>query len=169
MKRLAIVCLALIAFALPVAGQPKFGVTTTTAPGVDFAKFKTYVWQSGIADVTDKTVHAAIIAAVDKELKALGLVLKTSGPSDVIVKYGALRRTDVQPSTKATGPEKPRTQIEVGSLMVIVLDGANSSKELWRGRVDKPIQVDMATMEATVNGAVTEIFAKYPTRIPKKK
>jgi hypothetical protein len=169
MKRLLIVCLALVAFSLPVAGQPKFGVTTTTAPGVDFAKFKTYAWESGIADATDKAVHAAILAAVDKELKALGFEKKAAGPSDVIVKYGTLRRVDVQPSTKATGPDATRAQVNVGSLMVVVLDGANSTKELWRGRIDKPIEIDMAKMEATVNGAVTEIFAKYPTRVPKKK
>jgi hypothetical protein len=167
MKRLSIVCLVLIAFALPLAGQPKFGVSSTAAPGTDFTKFKSYVWQSGW-DANDKTVHAAIVGAVDKELKALGFERKLSAPSDVIVKYATLRRIDVQPSTKATGPDLPRTQVDVGSLLIVMLD-PTTSKELWRGRIDKPIEIDMAKMEATVTGAVTEIFGQYPTRIAKKK
>jgi hypothetical protein len=167
MKRLSIVCLALVAFALPAAGQPKFGVTATAAPGVDFAKFKSYVWQSGW-DANDKTVHAAITGAVDKELKALGFERKASGPSDVIVKYASLRRIDVQPSTKATGAEAARSQIDVGSLLLLLLE-PGTGKELWRARIDKPIEIDMTKMDATVTGAVAELFTQYPTRLPKKK
>jgi hypothetical protein len=166
MKRLAIVCLVLLAFALPVAGQPKFGVTATADKSTDFTKLKTYVWQSGW-DANDKAVHAAITGAIDKEMKALGFEKKMSGPSDVIIKYATLRRIDVQPSTKATGPDMPRTQIDVGSLLLLMLDPA-TGKELWRARIDKPIEIDMAKMDATVTGAVTEIFAQYPTRIVKK-
>ena len=166
MKRLALVCLALITVALPLAGQPKFGVTATATPGTDFTKLKTYVWQSGW-DANDKTVHAAITAAVDKELKTLGFEKKSAGPSDVVVKYATLRRIDVQLSTKTIGADMPRTQIDVGSLLLVMLDPV-ASKELWRARVDQPIEIDMAKMEATVNGAVTAIFAQYPTRLKKK-
>ena len=166
MKRLALVCLVLIAFALPVAGQPKFGVTATADKATDFTKLKTYVWQSGW-DANDKTVHAAIVGAVDKEMKALGFEKKVSGPSDVIIKYATLRRIDVQPATKASGADLPRTQVDVGSMLLLMLDPA-SGKELWRARIDKPIEIDAAKMEATVTGAVTEIFTQYPTRIVKK-
>jgi hypothetical protein len=165
MKRLSIVCLALIAFALPVAGQPKFGVTSTADKGTDFAKLKSYVWQSGW-DANDKTVHAAIVGAVDKELKALGFEKKAAAPADVIVKYATLRRIDVQPSTSATKAVESRAQVDVGSLVVVFLDPA-SSKELWRVRVDKPIEIDAAKIVETVTGAVTEMFAQYPTRVKK--
>ncbi len=165
MKRLSIVCLALIAFALPLAGQPKFGVTSTADKGTDFAKIKTYTWKGGW-EANDKTVHAAIISAVDKELKALGFEKKDAGPTDVTLKYATLRRIDVQPNTSATKAEMPRTQIDVGSLLLVMMNPAGD-KELWRARIDQPIEIDMTKMPETVTGAVTAIFAQYPTRLKK--
>jgi hypothetical protein len=41
-------------------------------------------------------------------------------------------------------------------------------KELLRLRIDKPIDIAPDQMVATVNSVVTELFAKYPTRVPKK-
>lgn len=166
MKRLVIACLALIAFALPVAGQPKFGVTVTADKATDFKKFKTYAWQTGW-DAVDKKVHAQIVSAIDREMKALGLELKTTGPADVLVKYAALRRIDVQVSTKATGGEAPRNQVDVASLQVSMLE-PGTGKEVLHARLDKPVDIDPAKMEATINALVAEIFAQYPTRVVKK-
>jgi len=166
MKRLVLLAgFVLVALSLPLAAQPKYGVTVTADKATDFTKIKTYVWQSGW-DAPDKNVHAAIVAAVDKELKALGLEPKSSGPSDVIVKYAALRRIDVVTDMKAAA-NTPRQQIDVGSLVVVFLDPA-SKKELLRERIDKPIEIAPEQMLATVNSVVAEMFAKYPTRVPKK-
>jgi hypothetical protein len=38
---------------------------------------------------------------------------------------------------------------------------------LLRGRVDKPIEIDPAQLTTTINSAVADIFAKYPTRVKK--
>ncbi len=166
MKRLAsFVGLGLVALSLSVAAQPKYGATVTADKATDFTKIKSYVWQSGW-DANDKKVHTAIVGAVDKELKALGLELKASGPSDVIVKYASIRRIDVVTDMKSQA-NTPRQQIDVGSLVVVMLDPA-SKKELLRLRVDKPIDIDPAQVDATVTSAVGEMFAKYPTRVPKK-
>ena len=100
MKRLAVVGLALIAFALPVAAQTKYTATVTADKATDFTKLKMYVWQSGW-DANDKKVHAQIVAAIDRELKALGFKLKPAAPADVVVKYAVLRRIDVEVSSKA--------------------------------------------------------------------
>lgn len=166
MKRLLLTCLALVVLALPLAGQPKFGVTVTADKATDFKKFKTYVWQTGW-DSPDKKVHATIVGAIDRELKALGLELKASGPSDVIVKYAALRRIDVQASDKTLGPINARTQIDVASLLVTMLE-PGTGKELLHARLDKPVDIDPTKMDATVNALVAEIFAQYPTRVVKK-
>jgi hypothetical protein len=166
MKRLVmLVGFVLVALSLPVAGQPKYGITVTADKGTDFTKLKTYVWQSGW-DANDRKVHAAIVAAVDKELKGLGFELKASGPSDVIVKYAALRRIDVVADMKAEA-NTPRQQLEVGSLQIVMLD-PGTKKELLRARVDKPIEIDADQVIALVNSTVAEMFAKYPTRVPKK-
>jgi hypothetical protein len=167
MKRLVFVCLALVIFALPLAGQPKYGITSTADKATDFTKLKTYMWQTGF-DAADKNVHAALVAAVDKELAGLGFQKKSAAPSDVVVKYASLRRIDVQASTKTTGAANPaRSQVDVGSLQLQMLSSAGA-KELWKVRIDKPIDVDPAKMEATVGTVIAEIFAQYPTRIVKK-
>jgi len=164
MKRIAIVALMLFAFALPASGQTKYGATVMPDKATDFTKIKTYVWQPGW-DANDKKAHALIVAAVDRELKTLGLEKKTAGPSDVIVKYASLRRIDVDLTAKPV-PEQPRRQIDVGSLVVLMLDPA-SGKELLRARVDKQIELDPNQAEAIVNSAVAELFAQYPTRVKK--
>jgi hypothetical protein len=162
MKRLVIACLALIAFTLPVAGQPKFGVTVTADKATDFKKFKTYAWQTGW-DAVDKKVHGQIVAAFDRELKAVGLELKTTGPADVMVKYAALRRIDMQVSSKADAVRNP---VDVASL-VFTMSEPGTGKEVLHARLDKPIDIDPAKMEATINQLVAEIFVQYPTRTKK--
>jgi hypothetical protein len=166
MRRLVLLGLALVTFALPVFGQPKFGVTTKADKGTDFTKIKSYLWQPGF-DASGKA-HEEIVAAVDRELKTLGLEKKTSAPSVVIIKYSALRRTDVQVSTKATGADAARNTVEVGSLLIVMSQPGTSGKELWRARIDKPINVDPAKMAETIDGVVKDMFAHYPTRVAKK-
>ena len=166
MKRLALVAGLLATLTLPIAAQPKYTATVTADKATDFAKIKTYVWQSGW-EANDKKVHAQIVAAVDRELKALGLTLKPSGPSDVVVKYASLRRIDVQAnaSMQATASDV-RGQTEVGSLQVVMLQ-PGTGKELLRGRIDKPMELGAEQVEAAINAAVADIFAKYPTRVKK--
>jgi hypothetical protein len=156
--------LVLVALSLPVAGQPKYGVTVIADKATDFTKVKSYTWQSGW-DANDRKVHDAIVAAVDKELKALGLDKKTAAPSDVIVKYASLRRIDVVTDMKSEA-NTPRQQIDVGSLVVVFLN-PTSMKEVLRLRVDKPIEIAPDQAVATVNAAVADLFAKYPTRVAK--
>jgi hypothetical protein len=164
MNRRIVLALALALVALPIAAQPKYGVTVTADKGTDFKTIKTYVWQSGW-DANDRKVHTMIVGAIDKELKALGLERKSSAPADVVVKYAALRRIDVQVSTNV-GADVPRKQLDVGSLVVLMLQ-PGTSKELLRARVDQPIEVDLDKVEATINHAVGQIFAQYPTRAKK--
>jgi hypothetical protein len=165
MKRLVIVLgFVAAAVALAQAGQPKYGATVTADKGTDFTKLKTYVWQSGW-DANDKKVHAQIVSSVDKELKALGMELKPSGPSDVIVKYASLRRIDVQADIKGDATT-PRNQLDVGTLVVIMLQ-PGTGKELFRGRVEKPIEIAPEQLSASIASAVADIFAKYPTRTKK--
>jgi hypothetical protein len=78
-----------------------------------------------------------------------------------------MRRIDVEISTQGSQLDKPRNQVDVGSLIVLMLDPA-TSKELLRMRLDRPIDVSPDKMEATIGAAATEIFSHYPTRTVKK-
>jgi len=154
--------MSVIGAAVLSAQLPTYGVTVTVAKGVDPAKFKTYSWIKG-GPSPDKTVDAQIVAAVDKELPGVGLTkAAASGKPDVLVTYYSLRRTDVNLEAKPDSAGK-LPQYPVGTLLVALMD-PGTRKRVVQLRTDKPLDVEPAKLEAGINAAVTEMFAKYPTR-----
>jgi Domain of unknown function (DUF4136) len=152
-------CLAIVA---ATTGQvPKYGATVTVDKNVDFGKFKTYSWTPGRPSAA-KVIDARVIAAVDRELSALGMSKATAGSGDVLATYYSLSRTDVNLKAKpdATGT---LPQYWVGTLVVALLDPADRHR-LLRLRVDQPIEIEPAKLEVAIDSAVHAMFAKYPTR-----
>jgi len=143
-----------------IGQQPKYGVIVNVAKTAELAKAKTYSW-TATQPSFDKTVDAQITAAVDRELTALGFTKVTSGKSDVLATYTSQRRTDAE--LKKTGAR----EFPVGVLIVELRDP--TSQPLFRVRIDKPLDVERDKLEPVINAAVTEIFAKYPTRTPAKR
>ena len=164
MKRVMWLCVLVGLVAVPLSAQmPKYGVTVKADEKTDFSKFKTYTWEHGW-QAYDKGVHQAILAAVDRELAAAGLTKRESGPSDLLVTYASLRRIDVDLNAKPTAGEGTRPQVDVGTLVVLLLD-PGTRKEFFRARLDQPIELDdAAKVKAVVDTAVKEMFAKYPTK-----
>jgi hypothetical protein len=161
MKRLIVGAFLCTAVAAVSAQMPKYGVTVTVAKNADPAKYKTYTWTKG-GPSADKAVDAQIMAAVDRELGGLGMSKASSGKGDVLVTYYSLRRTDVDLKAKpdASGAQP---QYAVGSLLVAMLDPGTRGR-LVQLRTDKPVDLEPAKSESVINGAVAELFAKYPTR-----
>ena len=161
MKRL-LVCAAIGGVMCVAAGaqMPKYGVTVNAEKNVDFAAFKTYSWTKGQPSAA-KEIDAQIMAAVDRELSALGMTKAASPPGDVLAAYYSMTRTDVDLKAKANDGTRP--QYSVGSLMVALLD-PGSRRRLLRLRVDKPIDSDLANLGPAIDGAVAELFQHYPTR-----
>jgi len=144
--------------------MPKYGVTVKAEKNVDFAKFTTYSWTKGQPSA-DTTIDAQVVAAVDRELGALGMTKAASGTGDVLATYYSLSRTDVDLKAKADASGS-RPQYWVGTLMVALLD-PGSRRRLLQMRIDKPIDIEPAKLEAAINTAVAALFAKYPTRAAK--
>lgn len=162
MKRLIVgigICAALTAAA---AGQmPKYGVTVKADKKVDFAKFKTYSWTKGQPSPA-KEIDSQVMAAVDRELSALGMTKATSGPGDVLAAYYSLTRTDVNHKAKPDSTGK-LPQYSVGTLVFALLDPTDR-RRLLQLRIDTPIDVERDKLEASINSAVAQLFEKYPTR-----
>ena len=163
MKRILWLCVISGLLAAPLSAQmTKYGVTVKADEKTDFAKLKTYTWEHGW-QAYDKNVHQAIMAAVDRELAGVGLTKKEAGSSDVLVTYASLRRIDVDLNAKPSAGEGTRPQFDVGTLVVLLLE-PGTRKELFRARVDQPIEAaDPAKVKAVVDTAVKDMFAKYPT------
>jgi hypothetical protein len=162
MKQLSVGLVLCATMTAALVGQtPKYGATVAAEKNVQFARFKTYSWTKGQPSF-DKTVDAQIVAAVDRELNALGMTRATSGPGDVLAAYYSVSRTDVAVKAKPDAAGA-RPQQAVGTLMVALLDPV-SRRRLLRLRVDRPIGAEPDKFEATINAAVAEMFALYPTR-----
>ena len=165
MKHRLIVCLGvMLAVAAVEAQKQKYGVTVTADRKADFSAFKSYSWDAAGYPAMDKAVHQQIVDAVDRELKGLGLEKRTSGPSDLQLRYGAQRRTDTD--THADAPATNLPTYAVGTLVVLLRE-SGSGKEVYRARVDKPIDLAPDKVKATIDEVVTEMFAKYPGRTKK--
>ena len=165
MKRFVICIIALAATgAMVAAGQTtKYGVTVTAEKKVDFGSFHTYTWRRAQPS-WDKTIDAQIVAAIDREMSALGMTKVESAPADVFVGYGSLSRTDVD----LKGKEDAKgllPQYSVGTLVVTFHNSGN--REVLKMRVDLPIDTKPGELEGSINKAVAMLFAEYPTRTRK--
>jgi len=159
------VCLGLgLLTASLIAQTPDYGVKVTADRKADFSKFKSYAWDAPAQKAADKAVDQGIMDAVDREMKAVGLEKRESGPADLRVTYGSLSRTDVD--LKSKGKNGELREYAVGSLVVILQD-FGTRKEVFRARADKPIEAQPDKMQAVLDQVVTEMFTKYPIRTRK--
>jgi hypothetical protein len=148
------------------AGQTKYGVTVKVAKAAALSKARTYSWTPSHPS-PDKTIDAQIMAAVDRELSALGFTKVAAGESDVLATYASLRRTDVDLKSKADKSGALR-EYPVGTLVVDLRDPA-TRQPVFRVRIDTPIDAEPEKLEAAINEAVTAMFEKYPARTATKR
>jgi hypothetical protein len=154
--------LALFAAAALTAQMPKYKVTATADKGTDFSRLKTYAWEPGW-QAHDRTAHEQIVAAVDRELAALGFTKAPEGQSDVTVVYATVQRTDVDLKSKARTAEGQRPTFPVATLVVMIRE-PGTHKQLFRARVDTPIELEPERIKATIDDRVAQMFARYPKR-----
>ena len=164
MKRFGVGLMVFLTVAVVSAQSPtKYGVTVVNQKKVDFTKFKSYSWTTG-QPAADKTVDERIVAAIDAQFGSIGMTKVESSPSDVLVSYGAIRRTDVK--VQKPGATSPQTQYSVGTVYLLVLDPKDRTR-LLQLRLDKPIDANPAAAGPAIDQAVAELFTKYPVK-PRK-
>jgi hypothetical protein len=130
---------------------------------IDFSKIRTYTWMDGWP-AFDPSIDWQIEGDVDRELAALGLTKLTAEPSDTVVTYAAIRRTDVDVKTRVSPDSDLRREYPAGTVIVVLLDPRNR-RELFRGRADMPLQSDPAqTRACRFEPPSTQMFSRYPTR-----
>ena len=153
------------AYPSPASAQKKtpYGVTADVANAPALLKAATYAFTPGQPSY-DKTVDQAIITAIDREMSVRGVKKVASGPSDVVVTYLSVRRTDVDLKSTPSAKDGTLREYAVGTLVVSISDPVDRQKKLFNGRIDKPLDLDPATYEATINAAVAAIFEKYPLK-----
>jgi len=147
--------------AVLAAPAQKYGITVKADKHTDFRALHTYTWTPGPSSI-DRALDRHIVAAVDAELAALGLVKRDAEPCDAIVTYRAMRRTDVD--IGAWRHHSPTYSEYPVATLVIRMTQPVTGRELFRARAVAPVETDTAHLEPQIDTMVAEIFAGYPTR-----
>jgi hypothetical protein len=142
----------------PAGLQTKYRVSVKVSKPAALANAKTYTWTESHPSF-NQGINAQIVAAVDRELQTQGLRKVATGPSDLVVTYASLSRTDVDVKSKAISGE--RTAYAVGTLIVELRD-PRTHATLFQVRMDTPIDTDPQKLEAAINASVAAMFEQYP-------
>jgi hypothetical protein len=143
------------------APTPTYHVRVTVDKHIDFAALHTYAWTPGWG-VFNQDLDTHIVAAIDRELTSLGLTRLAGEPSDLLITYGTVRRTNVDVSAKRKGkPEYP--EYPVGTLVVLMRESLGHH-EVFRARAELRVDIDTAQLGEQIDAIVARMFAQYPTR-----
>jgi hypothetical protein len=144
----------------------------------DFSRFRTYTWVPGTL-VEDEFNHQRIMAAVDAQLAAKGMVKVQAGDiADLLVAYHASFDRDLQINASSTdfgggwggyrfGSNRSGTarvqEVLNGTLIVDMVD-ARDQTIVWRGIASKEIDMkaDPAKRDKNMNKAAEKLFKHYP-------
>jgi hypothetical protein len=136
-------------------------VKTTVDKKIDFKSFKTYSWEKGQVSA-DPAAHKSVVAAVEAELAALGLT-RLDAKGDVLVRYHAVARTDVDLKSKKNDGARPTS--DVGKVQVELL-GGKSFKRVWQATTEERLSRDPAARDTDIRRAIARLFTAYPGRKP---
>ena len=104
----------------------------------------------------------SVVAAVDAEMAKLGLT-RQDGTGDVLVRYHAVGRTDVDLKNQkkdGTGPTS-----DVGKVQVELL-GGKTYKRVWQATTEERLSRDPAARDQDIRRAIARLFTAYPGRKP---
>ena len=143
------------------APSPTHHVKVTVDKNINFAVLHTYAWTPGWG-AFNQDLDTHIVAAIDRELTSLGLTRLAGEPSDLLITYGTVRRTNVDVSAKRKGkPEYP--EYPVGTLVVLMRESLGHH-EVFRARAELRVDIDTAQLGEQIDAIVARMFAQYPTR-----
>lgn len=156
----------------------------------DFSSYRTFGFVETLA--TDRSGYSTLLtgyfkSAVEREMIGLGYTLSDKTP-DLLVNFStnSEARTDVRSTGMTTGygsyygyrrgmyagfpaysTDVDTVHYKVGTVNIDVVD-AKKKQLLWEGTTEgKLTKKVMENPQAAVNAAVANIFAQYPTRLPK--
>jgi len=150
----------LVVFSPAVSSETKYSVRARLDSHTSFATLKTYVWRPGWSAFSH-AIDQRLVTAIDRELARVGLMKLEAEPSDVLVTYAAIQRTDVDVKAKPFPDSRARPEYPVGTLLVI-LRQPGTGRELFWVRADVPLAAESSALESQIDDVVARMFEKYP-------
>jgi Domain of unknown function (DUF4136) len=196
-ERWILLAVIVVAFSGHAAGQ-KLDIKTKKDPSADFSSVRTYAWlppapllrnvapdAASNPTLSQEALGPPIMAAVDRELAARGLVRVPADVADVHIAYFAALNTGFNetylgeyygyitgwgsPIPAGVAPTTSMTIYEKGTVLIDVVNRA-TSRAMWRGTVVTRIQHEH-TLEKRVqriNDGAKRLFREFPIPPVKK-
>jgi len=158
-------------------------VTVGYEKGVDFKRFKTYMWAEQSAPVTRPLLYMTVTGAVDDELKSKGLARVDSNADLVVVPEGGTdlglnqaAGTPISPTFSGPPPTLNATMwtgstsganlmapfVQEGTLGLTFVD-RNANQVVWTGSVREKLDIDnkQKSLER-VDKAIVKLLRQFP-------
>ena len=132
---------------------------------VDFAKFRSYAWQSG-QPAANPLVHKRIVNGIDSQLSSKGWI-KTDNEPDAIVIYYAAIDEQIQLNAWGSGPRWggagtiKAERIYTGQIVIDMYDAA-TRQLVWRGFASDTASDKQEKNEKKINEAIAKLFKRFP-------
>jgi hypothetical protein len=177
---------ALLAAAAVVAASgyaaSSISVDSKSSPGVDFSKYKSYTLAE-MAEVKNPAVKERLASALDKQLKAKGLVRKETGGDLTVAMHPRLSReysardydsswdygwgnwASIRDLSGDSSASKRLEGVPIGTVIVDLVDAA-TKQLVWRGGATSALDSEASAekRQDLVDDAMKKLFAKFPPR-----
>jgi hypothetical protein len=170
--------LGILGLAPPVARAQQFQMPRVELDydkAADFKAFATFSWKDTGQVAEDPAMHARIVWYVERELEKKGLKKSASGPGDLLVRYYAKKREELQGTAKDSdtplpgGAAQHTTSVDIGKVtggtLLVELQRASDEKAVWTATTEIR-SFDKQRIDAETKSAVRLLIAKYPPPKP---
>jgi hypothetical protein len=141
-------------------------VTTDSAPGAPFGRYRTFAWTPGTpaaVSLTEQRIHAGVNA----QLQAKGLTQVNANP-DLYVATHVMKEQVPEVIANGFGPwwgyggGMASVQTYTKGTLVVDLYDAATKKMVWRGVATSTLSSKPSKNTAKLDKALAKMFEKYP-------
>ena len=147
-------------------------VVGKASPEARFDSYRTYAWLETAQIVNDPLgkweppgfdADAAVMALVDRELDARGIVPAGSNPDLLVTFVAGIDMAALELREDADKQQQTLQNIPRGALVVVLADGA-SRRPAWVGvaRADVQRSLEPEVIHKRLDYVITEMFRQYP-------
>jgi hypothetical protein len=135
-------------------------ISTDTAPGANFAAYKTFAFVNArVPEGMDPVAFQRVLNDIEAGLNAKGYQKADPGDLSLILSLGAQNKTDIQ-SFGAWGLRTDVWQYTEGKLSVDAFD-TKTKQAVWHGQASEEINPNKSN-PAAIDKAVSKLMEKFP-------
>jgi hypothetical protein len=157
------IVLALLLLVVQDAPPKRGQIVSSAERAQDFAAISSYAWEKG-AEAFDRSIHQALVDAVEAELSARGFKKVDAKAADVTVAYFAsgTAELDFNELDKARGKEIPPSKT-VATLGLAMYRQPSRSR-MWTAQTRQYVDASLDKRDSTIRTLVASLFETLPRK-----